>query len=282
MTSDDRKNASSEKIEGVGPARGVLKVSEPPRGQFRHWRLAAPTAIAPLVQHIWMVRWNLDEGASHVARTLPYPNVHIVVEDDQAQVHGINRGRFTRELKGVGSAIGVKFRPGGFYPFLRKSVSTLRNKNVTLESVVGESTRDLCRELAMIDIDENALLGCIESFLLRHWPDFDPNVDRVAALVAAIEDDRTILRVEDLVARYALTKRSLQRLFEHYVGIGPKWVINRFRMHEAVERLKLAEPVDWAALALELGYFDQAHFNRDFKALIGSTPKRYLESGGGV
>ena len=278
MKLDDRKNASSEKIDGVGPARGVLKISEPPRGQFQHWRLAAPATIAPLVQHIWMVRWNLDEGASHVARTLPYPNVHIVVEDDQAQIHGINRGRFTRELKGKGSAIGVKFRPGGFYPFLKKSVSTLRNKAVTLESVVGESTRDFCRELAMVDIDENALLGCIESFLLRHWPDVDPNVDRVAALVAAIEADRTILRVEDLVARYALTKRSLQRLFEHYVGIGPKWVINRFRMHEAVERLKLAEPVDWAAFALELGYFDQAHFNRDFKALIGCTPRRYADN----
>ena len=98
-------------------------------------------------------------------------------------------------------------------------------------------------------------------------------------LVAAIEADRTILRVEDLVIRYELTKRSLQRLFEQYVGIGPKWVINRFRMHEAVERLKLSEPVDWAAFALELGYFDQAHFNRDFKALVGSTPKRYVENG---
>jgi AraC-like DNA-binding protein len=226
-----------------------------------------------LVQHIWIVRWHLESGASHVAETLPHPNVHLVLENEQACVSGIHRGRFTRELSGEGSAIGIKFRPGGFFPFLKKSVSTLRNRTVPIESIFGSPSTELRRIVS--ELDEAKTLAFIESFLLRHWPLPDPNVDRIAALVAEVENDRSVLRVEDLVMRHGLTKRSLQRSFEQYVGIGPKWVINRFRMHEAMEQLHRGQPLDWAQFALDLGYFDQAHFNRDFKSLVGCTPKRY-------
>jgi AraC-like DNA-binding protein len=68
----------------------------------------------------------------------------------------------------------------------------------------------------------------------------------------------------------------LQRWFNEYVGVGPKWVINRYRLHEAIERLAGDLPVDWTQLALELGYFDQAHFIRDFKALVGVPPAAYV------
>jgi AraC-like DNA-binding protein len=227
-----------------------------------------------LVQHIWIVRWKMEPGTSHLAQTLPHPNVHLVLENEQATVSGIHGGRFTRELEGEGGVIGIKFRPGGFFPFLKKSVSTLRNRTVAFESILGSHATELCFDTC--DIEETQALDIIEKFLLRHWPAVDPTVDRVAALVSEIEEDRSVLRVEDLVDRHSLTQRSLQRLFEQYVGIGPKWVINRFRMHEAIERLHRGEPLDWAQFALELGYFDQAHFNRDFKALVGCTPKRYV------
>ncbi|HJU40524.1 MAG TPA: helix-turn-helix domain-containing protein, partial [Tahibacter sp.] len=70
----------------------------------------------------------------------------------------------------------------------------------------------------------------------------------------------------------------LQRLFGDYVGASPKWVINRYRLHEAVERLAAGDAVDWADLALELGYFDQAHFNRDFKRLVGRAPGAFARA----
>lgn len=276
MNVGDRKNASSSGSREVGLARGVLKADETPRGRFHHARLAAPESIASLVQHIWIVRWKMDEGTSHLAQTLPHPNVHVVLEDGQALVSGVHRGRFTRRLKGAGSAIGIKFRPGGFYPFLKRSVSTLRNRTVPLESIVGPSATELL--VKTDELEDAQALAHIESFLLRHWPAADPEVERIAALVAQIENDHSVLRVEDLAARHGMMKRTLQRWFEQYVGIGPKWVINRFRMHEALERLHRGEPVDWAGFAVELGYFDQAHFNRDFKALVGCTPRHYATS----
>ena len=71
--------------------------------------------------------------------------------------------------------------------------------------------------------------------------------------------------------------RALQRLFAEYVGVSPKWTIRRYRLQEAAERLAAAESVDWPALALDLGYADQAHFIRDFKRMIGRAPAEYFK-----
>jgi len=97
--------------------------------------------------------------------------------------------------------------------------------------------------------------------------------------VARILKGPSLLRAEQVAAASGLTLRSLQRLFSDYVGIGPKWVIQRYRLHEAIARLDEGERVDFARLALDLGYADQAHFIRDFKALVGRTPREYARQG---
>jgi AraC-like DNA-binding protein len=84
--------------------------------------------------------------------------------------------------------------------------------------------------------------------------------------------------VEELASRAKLTTRTLQRLFGQYVGIGPKWVINRYRIHEAIAQLQTGGPIDWMEVALALGYFDQAHFIRDFRKLVGSSPSAYAQA----
>jgi AraC-like DNA-binding protein len=72
--------------------------------------------------------------------------------------------------------------------------------------------------------------------------------------------------------------RQLQRLFSEYVGVTPKWVIHRYRLLEAAERIATGTVIHWADLAFELGYADQAHFIRDFKRLVGRSPAHYAES----
>lgn len=86
--------------------------------------------------------------------------------------------------------------------------------------------------------------------------------------------------VDALAERSGLTKRSLQRLFQHYVGVSPKWIIKRYRMHEAVAQLQAGAPVKLAQLALDLGYFDQAHFINEFTALVGKPPGEYWRTVG--
>jgi hypothetical protein len=73
------------------------------------------------------------------------------------------------------------------------------------------------------------------------------------------------------------TERTLQRLFQRYVGASPRWVIKRYRAYEALDHLHDARPLQLAALAQHLGYFDQAHFANDFKSYIGRAPSEYAE-----
>ena len=100
-------------------------------------------------------------------------------------------------------------------------------------------------------------------------------VDEVRALVEQAETDRGLTRAEDLAARGTMSLRSLQRLFTDYVGIGPKWVIMRFRILDAAAAAHDGEPVDWATLAVELGFTDQAHLTRAFTSVVGTPPATY-------
>ena len=99
--------------------------------------------------------------------------------------------------------------------------------------------------------------------------------EQAAALVSRITATRRCARVDELAAASGMTVRSLQRLFADYVGVSPKWVMRRARLHEAAERADSGEPVDWALLASDLGYADQAHLTRDFTATLGISPTRY-------
>jgi AraC-like DNA-binding protein len=67
-------------------------------------------------------------------------------------------------------------------------------------------------------------------------------------------------------------------LFADYVGVSPKWVMRRARLHEAASRADSGEVVDWAQLAFDLGYADQAHLTRDFTDTIGVPPAQYAAS----
>jgi AraC-like DNA-binding protein len=97
----------------------------------------------------------------------------------------------------------------------------------------------------------------------------------VSRIVHALLYDRSINRVDDVTARFGLSARSLQRLFQRYVGVSPKWVLQRYRLHEAAARLAEGTSGTWAEVAVELGYCDQSHFIRDFTRAVGMTPVAY-------
>jgi AraC-like DNA-binding protein len=258
----------------VGGARGVLQVAQGP-GKFHHARLAPSSALAGIVQHFWIVRWDLRGCPPTRPETLPHPNVHLVLQPDRTRIQGVHTGRFTTVLEGEGSVFGIKFRPGGFRPFFGKPVSLLRNRSAAICEVFGSEAASLESEV-FAHGEDTEMVAVAERFFAARVPPADPDVDRVGEIVDAIAVDRSITTVEQVTERWRLGKRMLQRLFNDYVGVGPKWVINRYRLHEAIERLAGHPPADWTQLALELGYFDQAHFIRDFKALVGRTPAAYV------
>ncbi|MBL8112627.1 MAG: helix-turn-helix transcriptional regulator [Acidobacteria bacterium] len=256
----------------VGKARGVLR-AEPSEGVFVHERHAPAPDLAPFVEHFWFVSWELP-GGPVVRETLPHPSVHVVFERGSSRVAGVPRGRFTRTLEGTGFVLGIKFRPGGFRPLLPYAVTRLSGRVLPLDEVFASGAPDAEEEvLATTCVKER--IGAATRFLRERLPDPDPVAEEAATVVRRILEDPAVRRVEDLARAFDTNPRSLQRLFREYVGVSPKWVIRRYRLHEALERMDSGARENWTALALDLGYFDQAHFIRDFRALVGRTPASY-------
>ena len=270
----------------ISSPRGVLKAAGPPGGQFFHLRLAPPPSLAPWVQHFWMVEWDLGEAAPHLQETLPHPNVYLVSEQKleqpfplplpqmAAEISGVSTGRFSRHLEGRSRVFGVKFKPGAFRTFLGEAVSTITDRVLPAQQVFGPSVLELAAHIYRCP-DAESITDAAGKFLSSLQPSPDPSADLSAQLVELIFDDPTILTVDQLAAKAGMGARSLQRLFKEYVGVPPKWVIRRYRLHELVERLHSGQAFDGARLALDLGYADQAHLINDFRNLIGYTPTAY-------
>ncbi|HKN96828.1 MAG TPA: helix-turn-helix transcriptional regulator, partial [Pseudonocardiaceae bacterium] len=92
------------------------------------------------------------------------------------------------------------------------------------------------------------------------------------------ETDRSVRRLADLSRRCGIAPRSLQRMFLRHAGVSPTWVLRRYRLIDAAEAVRDGERVSWAELADRLGYADQAHLIRDFRASVGQTPAAYGQS----
>ncbi|MBA2253879.1 MAG: AraC family transcriptional regulator, partial [Chloroflexi bacterium] len=123
--------------------------------------------------------------------------------------------------------------------------------------------------------DGAEMVAALEEYLLRTDPQPDPVGRRIAELVDLADHRVDITRAELLADEAGMSLRSLQRLFTEYVGIGPKWVIQRFRILGAVAAAHAGTPTDWAALAAELGFTDQAHLTRVFTQVVGTPPATY-------
>ena len=254
--------------------RGILSPSSEAEG-IAHARFPPSAALAPFVAHFWTVRWDLPDGRSFLAETLPHPCVHLLFERGRAQVAGLSTKVFRRRLRGRARVFGVKFRPAAFHPFYGAPLSGLRDRAQSLSTVFGQESHRLSHAI-LREPDVRVCVELAEAFLTARLPDLPPRTAALRDLVERLAADKTITRVEQAARLAGVDVRSLQRHFMKCVGLSPKWVIARYRLHEAAEQLSHPGPWDLAGLALELGYFDQPHFIRSFKAITGRPPGRHL------
>jgi len=248
--------------------------------KFSLSRFEPGPALKPFVDHYWIVRYDLPGGTSHSQTVLSYPNVHLAFEHDErgrrALVYGVPRRPFVRELRGSGRVLGVRYRAGGFYPFWRRDVALLTGKTIAADEVFGPEVDGWLH--AVLDAgDDEAMARTAEAALSARLAEPDARSEIAARIVQQAMEDRAIIKVEQLCEWSGMSARQLQRLFRRYVGVSPKWVIKRFRLQEAAERIEQDPSIPWTELAMQLGYFDQAHFIKDFKALLGQTPAEYRE-----
>jgi AraC-like DNA-binding protein len=253
--------------------RGILRPAAVGR-VFSLERPAPPPDLADVVDHHWIVSWDLRGSAPYRSEVLPHPAVHLTFEPDGAWLYGVQRHRHVRVLAGAGLVVGTKFVPGGFARLTARPLHRFTDTVQPVAEAFPDGGSALARAAAG-EPDAAGKLTRVHAFLRERLGPSDPQIELVQAVVASMRSAAPGVRVEEVAAAHHVSTRTLQRLFQRYVGVSPKWVLQRYRLHEALERVDRGGGVDWTRLALELGYFDHAHFLRDFRALAGRSLTAY-------
>jgi AraC-like DNA-binding protein len=253
-------------------------------------RYPAGAGLEGLVSWFWAVRWDVPPGALHRQELLPHPGANISVGHAnaspgdrvpglvEARLYGVTRRRSSRLLVGAGWTVAALLRPGGLGALAQGAASGYTEKVVPLGPALAVGEQDLAASI-VAEPDEQQRVELLAAALCRAVdPDLVPPAREVGDVAELAEKNPDVRRLTDLCELAGLRPRTLQRMFTRFAGVSPAWVIRRYRLLDAAEAVRHGETVAWAELATALGYSDQAHLIRDFRAATGRTPAAYARA----
>jgi AraC-like DNA-binding protein len=262
-------------------------------GAVRYREFAPQPALAPWIRLIWTLELDDWRAFGPPERILPDGIVELVFHwgepfttafagraaELQPRSFAIAQARSFVEIapRGRSGFVSVRFEPGGVCHFMRPPVSSFTDSLAAAGDLWGRAVDDL--ESALGEAGSPAArVGLLERFLLaqleRHHK---PGVSELVAALFACPGDA---RIATLCRELGVGERRLERTLQAAVGTSPKQALRVARFRRAGTRLRKDRGRDLAELALACGYYDQAHFNGDFKALSGLTPLEFAADPG--
>jgi len=239
-----------------------------------YWTLTAPAPTDTAPQRI------LPDGCVEIVLNLGASFVRYESEGrTERQPHVLVVGPTTRHMSiaptGHTRLVGIRFLPGGAYPFLSALPSEIRDAAPSLGDVAPCFPEELHERLAEVvpgsegQIVDETLGACLAR--ARRLTD-----RRVLASVRATYAARLPLRVDALVALTGLGTRQIERAFRDTVGYGPKTLCRLARFQRVVRAIEPSIRPNWARLAAQTGYADQSHLAREFREYAGTTLTSYV------
>ena len=247
----------------------------------------------PLLSHVVKVFWSLEAAASALTERqtiVPDGCMEMIIHygdlfaqfsaDGTAtlQPRSFVFGQVTRMLEiaptGRTGIIAARFHPDGFAPFLNAAIQNFKNRAVPLLEMFGELGRILEQDVLLARSNREQI-EIIEHFLISRLP-ATSHTDTLAKLsVEALIRSKGQLTVAELAEQIEVNRRMLERKFSAVIGLSPKQLSKILRLQATLKALEQKQFADLTALALENGYFDQAHFIKDFKEFTGLSPKKF-------
>lgn len=260
---------------------------------MRYREISPKAPLNSVVECFWTLEGEATE-ASGPERILPDGCVELILNfgaeflqhvDDGPQLQPRNFlvGQMTGPIiispTGRVELLGIRFHPGGTLPFLELPLHEITDQVVEMSSLSGKLERDLMRATAESWLISEKI-GAVEA-LLKDYLMNDKHDSWLMRLADRIVDSRGLVSVDQLASDAGVSSRQLERRFLREVGVGPKLLgrIIRFQqVFRAVEHCNAA----WAEIAIECGYYDQAHLIRDFNQFARQTPAVLFSSQGAL
>ncbi|BBX29900.1 helix-turn-helix domain-containing protein [Mycolicibacterium alvei] len=251
---------------------------------FELLRWAPSEESARFVDHFWSVAWDRHEAGPFKSTVITFPAMHLTREwgDDVVRhghrlpstlLHGVVPEVFEVTITGRGSVVGARFKPGGFTARFGGDAAAMTGRVVS----VGDEL--LCASVNFGE-DVTEIRHGMDSAIGAMTGEVDPTYRALMTLVDRMRDDASLHRVEQVMALSPWSTRTTQRVFRRYVGVTVKWVLCRYRLQQAAFEIETVPGVDFADLAVRLGWYDQAHFINDFRSMLGRTPGEYAAAHG--
>jgi AraC-like DNA-binding protein len=169
----------------------------------------------------------------------------------------------------------VQFNETGAASFFREPLHELFNASVSLDSLIPWRKLDEVEDRLAAATGNAARVAVVERFLLARLR--EPEPDRlIREAVQAIHSAHGDLRVKDLVADLPISQDAFEKRFNRVIGTSPKQFAKIVRLRNLIRQVPQRNSLTDAALTA--GYFDQAHFIKDFKAFTGKTPHAFFQS----
>jgi AraC-like DNA-binding protein len=233
--------------------------------------------LARFVEFFWLAEGYVQPHAAE--RVLPTGCVDLILSLDARREADVLAGPRSRSIildtSRALSFIGVRFRPGGAFPFLGLPIGELQDISVEPAALWGAPARTLRDQLLHTPAPE-ARFDILERFLLERLHEARDRHPAVQYAIQTIGESHGAASVASIVEHTGLSARRFIAAFRSEVGLVPKVFCRLARFRRVIGELRDAEAVDWADLALDCGYFDQSHFIHDFRAFAGVSPSAYL------
>lgn len=177
--------------------------------------------------------------------------------------------------------MGVSFKPGGAFPFLRMPAGELRDTTVSLDTLWRADAVDLRNRLLEVPTHQ-ARFEVLERVLFKELRrGLDPprgfgHSDAVGFALRRFMAEPHVATVASVTDRVGLSPKRFIQVFRDETGFTPKVFCRIRRFQQVLNRMEGCQRVEWTKVALDCGYFDQAHFIHDFRAFSGINPTTYL------
>jgi len=196
-------------------------------------------------------------------------------KNPHASVYGMIQAVQFHKMEHGYEEFNIGFKPYIFSCFLPHSMASIeKRKNNRLDDLFTKEEKERLYDEVSNARTDDALLDATESFLARNLR-FDAPDPRLLFATKRLDQDLG-LRIEDLSKELNLSSATLRNLFREHVGLSPKEYTRILRIKKALQTGNQNEE-SLAAMAFDLGYYDQAHFNHDFKLAIGLSPGNYFK-----